>query len=113
MYLMYTKHRTLEVDLVLYGGFISLLATLGTSEPANISVSSPVNVARGPKSHSCTDVRWLCNRRQQTFGCHVEDRLLADAALVCRIVPFLPDLCQLLKIKTRLQWLCYAYLLLN
>lgn len=110
---MYTKHRTLEVNFLLYGGFISLLATSGTSELASTTVFSPVNVGRTPKRHSYIDVKWLCTRKNQIFGCHTEDSLLGDAALVCRTISILSDLRQLFQIKIWLQWLCYAYLLLN
>lgn len=78
--------------MVLYCGFILLLGTSGTSELANTSVSSLMNAARSPKRHSCTDVKWQCNRKHQTFGCHAEDSLLGDAALVCRSISHLPDL---------------------
>lgn len=78
--------------MVLCGEFISLLATSGTSVLASSSVSSPMNVARSPKRHSCTDGKWLCNRKDQTFGSHAEDSLLGGAAMVCRTVSLLPDL---------------------
>lgn len=135
------------MNLILYGGCISMLTTSGTSELANRSVSSSVNVVRTPKRHSCMDMKCLHSREHMIFGCHAKESLLADPALGCstgfiaetllwqgwgasvghsstisliclyhltrKTSCLLPDLHQFFVFKIWLQWLTYAYLLLN